>query len=127
MLEINASALFNQGDAEVQSASVKTLSEVANILGAGEQAIEIEGNTDDVPIKTARFPSNWELSSARASSVARLFIEHGVAEGRLTVVGSAANHPVASNDTPEGRARNRRMTVTLMAPAMERSAQPPAQ
>ena len=127
VLEINASALFNQGDAEVQSASVKTLSEVANILGPGEQAIEIEGHTDNVPIKTSRFPSNWELSSARASSVARLFIEHGVAEGRLTVVGSAANHPVAPNDTTEGRARNRRMTVTLMAPAMERSAQQPAQ
>lgn len=127
VLEINASALFNQGDAELQSTSLKTLSEVANILGQGDQAIEIEGHTDDVPIKTPRFPSNWELSSARASSVARLFIEHGVASGRLTVVGSAANHPVAPNDTPEGRARNRRMTVTLMAPAMERSTTQPAQ
>ncbi len=127
VLEINASALFNQGDAELQSNSVKTLSEVANILGQGDQAIEIEGHTDDVPIKTPRFPSNWELSSARASSVARLFIEHGIASGRLTVVGSAANHPVAPNDTPEGRAHNRRMTVTLMSPAMERSAPQPAQ
>jgi chemotaxis protein MotB len=127
VLEINASALFNQGDADLQSNSVKTLSEVANILGQGDQAIEIEGHTDDAPIKTQRFPSNWELSSARASSVARLFIEHGIASGRLTVVGSAANHPVAPNDTPEGRARNRRMTVTLMAPAIERSASQPAQ
>lgn len=120
VLEINASALFNQGDADLQSTSIHTLSEVATILGAGDQAIEIEGHTDDVPIKNLRFPSNWELSSARASSVARLFIEHGVAAGRLTVVGSAANHPVAPNNTPEGRARNRRMTVTLMSPAMER-------
>jgi len=122
VLEINASALFNQGDAELQNSSVKILSGVANILGSGDQAIEIEGHTDNVPIKTPRFPSNWELSSARASSVARLFIEHGVASGRLTVVGSAANHPVAPNDTPEGRARNRRMTVTLMSPVMERPA-----
>ncbi len=127
VLEINASALFNQGEAELQSASINTLSEVANILGPGDQAIEIEGHTDNVPIKTPRFPSNWELSSARASSVARLFIEHGVAEGRLTVMGSAANHPVAPNDTPEGRARNRRMTVTLMAPVMERSLPQPTQ
>jgi len=127
VLEINASALFNQGDAELQRAALKILSEVALILGAGDQAIEVEGHTDDVPIQTPRFPSNWELSSARASSVARLFIEHGVAAGRLTVVGSAANHPVAPNDTPEGRARNRRMTVTLMSPAMERPAQQPAQ
>lgn len=127
VLEINASALFDQGVAELQSASVKTLSEVANILGPSNQAIEIEGHTDNVPIKTPRFPSNWELSSARASSVARLFIEHGVAAGRLTVVGFADNHPVASNDTPEGRARNRRMTVTLMSPAIEQSVQQPLQ
>jgi chemotaxis protein MotB len=121
VLEINASALFNQGEAEVQSASVKTLSEVAGILAPGDMDIEVEGYTDDVPIKTPRFPSNWELSSARASSVARLFIEHGVAAGHLTVVGAAANHPVAPNNTPEGRARNRRMTVTLMSPSVERS------
>ena len=123
VLDINASALFDQGIAELQSSSVKTLIEVAKILGTGDQSIEIEGHTDDVPIKTPRFPSNWELSSARASSVARLFIEHGVAAERLTVVGSAANHPVAPNNTPEGRARNRRMTVTLMSSAMERSPQ----
>ena len=115
-LEINASTLFDQGDADLQRSAIKTLSEVATILEPGDQSIEIEGYTDDVPIKTPRFPSNWELSSARASSVARLFTEHGVAPGRLTVVGSAANHPVASNDTPEGRALNRRMTVTLMSP-----------
>ena len=127
VLEINASALFDQGDADLHSASIKTLSEVAGILGAGDQAIEIEGHTDDVPIKTPRFPSNWELSSARASSVARLFIEHGIVATRLTVVGSAANHPVAPNDTQEGRARNRRMTVTLMSPAMERSPLQPAE
>jgi chemotaxis protein MotB len=127
VVDINASALFQQGDAELQNASVKILSEVANILGTGDQAIEVEGYTDDVPIKTPRFPSNWELSSARASSVARLFIEHGLAAGRMTIVGSAANHPIASNDTPEGRTRNRRITVTLMAPTMERSAQKPPQ
>ena len=127
VLEINASALFDQGESELQSASVKTLSEVANILGPGDLAIEVEGHTDDVPIKTPRFPSNWELSSARASSVARLFVEHGVAAARLTVVGSASNHPVAPNNTQEGRARNRRMTVTLMSPVMERPSQQPAQ
>ena len=127
VLQINASALFNQGDAELQRASLKTLAEVASILGTADQAIEIEGYTDDVPIKTTRFPSNWELSSARASSVARLFIERGIVAQRLTVVGSASNNPVARNDTSEGRARNRRMTVTLLSSASERSAQPPIQ
>lgn len=125
VLDINASALFNQGDAEIQSGAIKILSEVAKVLEQGDQAIEIEGYTDDAPIKTARFPSNWELSSARASSVVRLFIEHGVPGVRLTAVGSAENRPVAPNTTPEGRARNRRVTVTLLAPAAERQTQQP--
>jgi len=126
VLEINASALFNQGDAELRREAVKTLIDVAGVLGQGEQAIEVEGYTDDVPINNPRFPSNWELSSARASSVVRLFIEHGVEAGRLTAVGSAANHPVSPNDTAEGRARNRRVTVTLLT-APERLAQQPVQ
>ena len=127
VLEINASALFNQGDAALQGNSPKILADVARVLGQGDQAIEVEGYTDDIPINTPRFPSNWELSSARASSVARLFIEHGVAATRLTAVGSAANHPVAPNDTPEGRARNRRVTVTILSPAAEHPVQQPAQ
>lgn len=117
VLEINASALFNQGEADLQSSATKTMIRVAEILAQGEQNIEVEGHTDDVPISTARFPSNWELSSARASSVVRLFIENGVASPRLTAVGSAANRPVAPNDTPEGRARNRRVTITILSPA----------
>ncbi len=116
VLEINASALFNTGDAKLHDHSVKTLAGVAQVLGQGDQAIEVEGHTDDIPINTLQFPSNWELSSARASSVVRLFIEYGVTAMRLTAVGSAANYPVVSNDTPEERARNRRITVTIMAP-----------
>ena len=119
VLGISASVLFNQGDAELQGNSIKILTEVAKILGEGDQAIEVEGHTDVTPIKNKRFPSNWELSSARASSVVRLFIEHGVAETRLTVVGSAANHPVAPNDAPDGRARNRRVTVTILSPTTD--------
>lgn len=115
VVEINASALFGLGDAVLRGASSKTLIEVAQVLAQGSQLIEVEGHTDDIPIKTPQFPSNWELSSARASSVVRLFIEHGVAESRLTAVGSAANHPVGSNSTPEGRAQNRRVTVTVLA------------
>ena len=120
VVEINASALFNQGEAVLQGNSLKTLAEVAQVLGQGDQAIEVEGHTDDIPIHTPQFPSNWELSSARASSVVRLFIEHGVAAMRLTAVGSAANRPVVSNDTPEGRARNRRVTVTVLQKTEDR-------
>jgi chemotaxis protein MotB len=126
VLEINASALFNQGEAELQSSSIRTMARVVEILGQGDQHIEVEGYTDDTPIKNARFPSNWELSSARASSVVRLFIERGVEASRLTAVGSAANRPVAPNDTAEGRARNRRVTVTVLssAPLAEQATAP---
>lgn len=124
VLEINASALFNPGEADLQNAAVNTLSNVAKILAPGLLSIEIEGHTDNIPIQTPRYPSNWELSSARASSVARLFIGRGVAAERMTIIGSAANHPVASNNTPEGRARNRRITVTLISPGMERPVPP---
>lgn len=122
VLEINASVLFDSGEAVLQGESEKNLTKVAEVLVQGGHAIEVEGHTDDVAIGTTRFPSNWELSSARASSVVRMFIQHGVAAARLTAVGSAANHPVAPNDTPEGRARNRRVTITIHAPEAERSA-----
>jgi chemotaxis protein MotB len=124
MLDINASALFAQGDATLAATAQNTLSEVAKVLGEGEQLIEVEGYTDNVPISTAIYPSNWELSSARASSVVRLFIIHGVEAKRLVAVGAADNNPVLSNDTPEGRARNRRVTITVLSPELEKTAMP---
>jgi chemotaxis protein MotB len=120
VLDINASALFAQGEATLAAAAQKTLADVAKVMVDGDQAIEVEGHTDNVPISTPQFPSNWELSSARASSVVRLFIGQGVAAKRLTAVGSADNHPVLGNDTPEGRARNRRVTITVLTPELER-------
>ncbi|MBI5889481.1 MAG: flagellar motor protein MotD [Nitrosomonadales bacterium] len=118
-LEINASALFNQGEADIQPEAKKTLADAAKVLADNEFAIEVEGHTDNVPIGTVKFPSNWELSSARASSVVRLFIDQGIAAKRLKAVGSADNHPVLANDTPEGRARNRRVTITVLNPEPE--------
>lgn len=119
-LEINASALFNQGEADIQPEARKTLADAAKILTDNDFAIEVEGHTDNLPISTAKFPSNWELSSARASSVVRLFIDQGIPAGRLKAVGSADNQPVASNDTAEGRARNRRVTITVLTPEPEK-------
>jgi chemotaxis protein MotB len=118
-LEINASALFNLGEADIQPEAKKTLSDAAKVLADNEYAIEVEGHTDNVPISTARFPSNWELSSARASSVVRLFIDRGITAKRLRAVGAADNRPVLSNDTAEGRARNRRVTITVLTPEAE--------
>jgi chemotaxis protein MotB len=124
-VEINASALFNQGDAVLEGGAINTLAEVAEVLKQVDLAIEVEGHTDNIPINTQQFPSNWELSSARASSVVRLFIGHGLAPQYLKAIGSAANYPVTSNDTAEGRTRNRRITVTILSPSLERTAPAP--
>jgi chemotaxis protein MotB len=107
-IEINASVLFASGEALLTKESGKVLQQDAH-------AIQIEGFTDDAPISTTSFPSNWELSSVRASSVARLFAENGIAENRLTAIGHGANRPASSNETAEGRLRNRRVEVQILA------------
>jgi chemotaxis protein MotB len=126
MLDINASALYAQGEAALAPAALNTMADVAKVLVDGDQPIEVEGYTDNVPISTPVYPSNWELSSARASSVVRLFINQGIDAKRLTAVGAADNNPVLSNDTPEGRARNRRVTITVLAPELEKLTSPQA-
>lgn len=120
VVDISASTLFNTGEAVLQPAAVGVLIKVAAVLKQENEPLEVEGHTDDVPIFTAMYPSNWELSSARASSVVRMLIEQGIPPLRLSVVGMASNHPVAPNDTPENRARNRRVTITILTPQTER-------
>lgn len=114
-VEINASVLFDPGDATLTPESDQALRALAVLLKDDPHAVQVEGHTDPTPIRNALFPSNWELSAVRASSVVRLFIDSGVAPGRLTAVGHSANIPVASNDTPEGKARNRRVAVTILS------------
>ncbi|WP_432380161.1 flagellar motor protein MotD [Duganella sp. P38] len=114
-VEINASVLFDPGDARLMPESVEALRAVAGLLAADSHDVQVEGHTDNQPIGNPRFPSNWELSAVRASSVVRLFIDAGVAPGRLTAVGFSANQPVADNATAEGRARNRRVAVTILS------------
>ena len=119
VVDINANALFEQGEAALQKSAARTLTVVAKVLDTGTQLIEVEGHTDDIPIYTPQFPSNWELSAARASSVVRLFIEQGVKAERLRAVGLASYHPIFTNETAEGRAKNRRVTVTIVAQVRE--------
>jgi len=123
VLDINASALFELGEAKLQKNAARTLTEVAKVLESGTEAIEVEGHTDDIPIFTPQFPSNWELSAARASSVVRLFIDEGITAERLRAVGLASYHPISSNDTPEGRTKNRRVSVIIVAPVIEQPVQ----
>jgi chemotaxis protein MotB len=118
-VEINASVLFGEGDATLTGNARETLGTVAGLLKDDTHAIEVEGHTDTTPIRNAAFPSNWELSAVRASSVVRLFVESGVLERRLAAVGRGANLPIASNDDPAGRARNRRVAVTILSSSGE--------
>jgi len=112
-IEINASVLFSPGQALLQKPSIQVLTAVAQVAGGVPNAIHIEGHTDNIPIATPAYPSNWELSTARASSVVRLFIENGVNPARLTAVGYADQRPVEPNDSNEGRGRNRRVTIMI--------------
>jgi len=114
-VDINASVLFGEGDAELARNARETLATVAGLLKDDRHAIEVEGHTDTTPISNPRFPSNWELSALRASTVVRLFVQNGVAESRLSAVGHGANRPVAPNSDPTGRARNRRVAITILA------------
>lgn len=114
-VEINASALFPLGEATLQQASIKALSAVGQVLKNSDHAIQVEGHTDDIPIITPKFPSNWELSAVRASTVVRLLIDNGVLATRLTALGYGENRPVESNDSEQGRARNRRVTLMILS------------
>ncbi|HZW11850.1 MAG TPA: flagellar motor protein MotD [Noviherbaspirillum sp.] len=114
-VEINASVLFAPGDARLSEPSVQALTAVAGVLKDDDHEIQVEGHTDSTPIRNALFPSNWELSAVRASTVVRLFIDNGVAEKRLTAVGHGPTQPVESNDTAEGRLRNRRVSVLILS------------
>lgn len=114
-IEINASLLFSPAQAVLNKDSIQVLTAVAKVLAGDTHQVQIEGHTDNLPISSPVFPSNWELSSARASSVTRLFTDNGVAPQRIVVIGYADNRPVDNNDTPEGRARNRRVTVMILA------------
>jgi chemotaxis protein MotB len=107
--------LFDSGQATLQPAGSPLLEEVAMLLNVDKShPITVEGNTDNQPIATSQFPSNWELSTARATTVVRFLIAHGVNAGRLAAAGYAALHPFDSNATTAGRSRNRRVDIVLM-------------
>ncbi len=117
-VEINASVLFAVGDARLAPAAGNALRQLAGVLAGSQFPVTVEGHTDDTPIRTAQFPSNWELSAVRASSVVRLFVDAGVPARRLTASGYGEQRPVADNVSSEGRARNRRVTILIEAPTV---------
>ena len=112
-LVIKDDVLFAEGSADLTSLGRSVLDGIAQILKQNNYPVSVEGHTDNVPIHTAQFPSNWELSSFRATNVARYFIRSGVATERLRAIGYADTHPVAANDSEAGRARNRRVSLVI--------------
>jgi chemotaxis protein MotB len=115
VISLREAGFFDSGSAVPKPTALPALRNIANKLGALPYDIRIEGHTDNVPIHSAQFDSNWDLSSARATRIARLFVEmKAVAPDRLSAAGYAEYHPVAGNDTAQGRAENRRVDLVVM-------------
>ena len=119
-VDVAEQLFFDSGRATLKETGKKVLKEVADAMKEYEdKAIRVVGHTDNVPIaKAARnvFPSNWELSAARATTVVRFLQENGIAPARLIATGRAEFAPIAANDSPEGRQKNRRIEITLIDP-----------
>jgi chemotaxis protein MotB len=114
VLRVGGNVLFGTGSAELLPGANRLLSGIFQILNENPQYdIDIQGHTDDRPINTPKFASNWELSAIRATTVLRYLIEKGISEERLTATGFAGLRPVAGNDTPEERRKNRRVEFVL--------------
>jgi chemotaxis protein MotB len=112
-LVIKDDVLFAEGSVDLTPLGRSVLDGIAQMLNHNDYPVSVEGHTDNIPIHSARFPSNWELSSFRATNVARYFIERGVPSERLRAIGYADTHPIATNDTAAGRARNRRVSLVI--------------
>ena len=116
---------FGSGSAEVKLKSEPTVARIARVLAHGQYLVRIEGHTDNIPIHTQRFASNWELSTSRATEVAKLFVtRYGFPPESLSAAGYAEFHPSAPNTTPEGRAQNRRVDLVVVAPPTRTSSSP---
>jgi len=115
VIQLPQDILFASGSANIGADGRRTLQEIGSVLGELEdREFQVEGHTDNVPISTERFPSNWELSSARALSVVRLLIQAGVSPERVSGAGFGEFHPVAENDDAASRRLNRRIEIVML-------------
>ncbi|MGD0938103.1 MAG: OmpA family protein [Terracidiphilus sp.] len=114
VISLRDAGFFDSGSATPKPETLPTLRQIAASLGSSPYDLRIEGHTDNIPIHTAEFDSNWELSSARATRIARLLVDmNAIPPERISAAGYAEFHPVASNDTAEGRAENRRIDLVV--------------
>ena len=115
VISLREAGFFDSGSANPKPASIATLRQIASALGSTPYSLRIEGHTDNIPIHTTEFDSNWELSAARATHIAHLFLDlKAMPPERMSAAGYAEFHPVAGNDTPEGRAQNRRVDLVVL-------------
>jgi chemotaxis protein MotB len=119
-LEMNSELLFASGSAELSSKALPVLEKVAEVVRHVPNVINVEGYTDDVPISTGIYPSNWDLSSARATSVVKELVKNEIPPNRLSAVGYGEFHPIGDNSNEEGRFKNRRVVLVLMSQAFAR-------
>jgi len=122
-IEINTNLLFSSGSAVIEKSAQPVLVELAHILSGRGVRLHVEGHTDNVPISTAVYPSNWELAAGRAASVVHLFADHGVDPRRMVAMSYGEYQPVASNASAEGRARNRRVAIVILPSVLPRTKQ----
>ena len=114
-VNMKSKMLFDSGSARLSRFAMKALRDVAKILKPLPNTIHVEGYTDNVPIETLSFPSNWELSAARAASVVHLFTRLGVDPKRMAAIGYGEHQPIADNNTEIGRLKNRRVSLIILA------------
>jgi chemotaxis protein MotB len=121
VISLREIGFFDSGSSELRATSEAAVQRIATVLSTQTNSIRIEGHTDNVPIHNTQFASNWELSTARATEIIRLFItRYNLPATRLSAAGYAEYHPAAGNDTLEGRAQNRRVDIVVLATAPER-------
>jgi len=115
VISLREAGFFDSGSATPHPEALSTLRQIAASLAGSPYDLRIEGHTDNIPIHTAQFDSNWELSTARAIRIARLLLDlHAIPPDRLSAAGYAEFHPVDTNDTPQGRANNRRVDLIVL-------------
>lgn len=114
VISLREAGFYDSGSAEVHASSLPILNRIATTLATTPYDIRIEGHTDNVPIHTEQFDSNWELSATRATRLTRIFVANNFASYRMSASGYSEFHPVAPNDTLSGRSQNRRVDIIVL-------------
>jgi chemotaxis protein MotB len=122
VVSLAEAGFFESGSAAIRPDALAAVAELAQVFAPASMNVTVEGHTDNVPVRSGKYASNWELSTARSTSVVAFLIDQGISADRLSAAGYGEFKPVAGNDTPEGRARNRRVDLVIAPPPADLSA-----